>query len=200
MASFSNIFTIDSNPFGKSYGEWSVQWWQWICEIPKEKNPAFDNEGDLIHINQNDAHVIFLCQTIEGVENNPIRRNYIPAGKAIFMPIINWISIMGEDGNTDQELLETAKKRMDVVSKLELIFNDVKTNKGLEKYRIRSPFFYINLPNNNIFGIESGIKRCISDGYWLFFHPNFGNLKLSTFSSCSSGITQIKVQYILNLK
>jgi len=82
MVRFSNIFPIDSNPFGKSYGEWSVQWWQWLCEISKEKNPAYDKEGELTHINQNNPHVLFLCQTVEGVENKPIRKNYISDGKS----------------------------------------------------------------------------------------------------------------------
>jgi len=47
---------------------------------------------------------------------------------------------MGEDGNTDQELIETAKERMDVVGKLELIINDNKVTKGLEKYRSQITF------------------------------------------------------------
>jgi hypothetical protein len=166
-----------------------------------------------MHKIQNNPHVLFLCQTIEGVENKPIRKNHISDGKSIFMPIINWISILGEAGNTDQELIETAKERMDVVGKLELIINDNKVDKGLEKYRIRSPFFYIHVPDNKHIWNRIRYKACcISDGYWIFFHPNYENPRISTFSYCSSGIThqstipteykvkplRIIIQYIYN--
>ena len=45
---------------------------------------------------------------------------FMGAGKSVFMPIINWISILNVDGQTDEELASVAKKRMDVVSELEV--------------------------------------------------------------------------------
>ena len=32
------VFSPDSKPYGMTYGEWSVKWWQWIESIPKEHN------------------------------------------------------------------------------------------------------------------------------------------------------------------
>jgi len=191
------IYPIDSKPYGKSYSEWSIEWWQWLSSIPKNKNPAFDWSGEYVNVNQNDPSILFLCQTYEGVENTPIRRNKITKGRSIFMPIINWISIMGYDGNTDDELIEIARHKMDVIGPLEITINGETINKGLEKYRIYSSFFEINLPENNIFGILSGKKRCISDGYWIFLKPISKNISLHSFSSCSSGLTNIKVSYEL---
>ncbi len=193
------IYPIDSKPEGKSYSEWSVEWWKWLSSIPKDKNPAFDWSGKYINMNQNNQFILFLCQTYEGVEKTPIRRNKIIKGRAIFMPIINWISIMGHDGNTDDELIEIAKHKMDVIGPLEITLNGETINKGLEKYRVRSPFFEINLPENNIFGISSGNKRCISDGYWIFLKSIIENISLYSFSSCSSGLTNIKVGYELTV-
>ena len=115
------------------------------------------------------------------------------------MPIINWISIIHHDGDCDKQLLEIARNKMDVVGPLEITINGITLNKGLEKYRIQSPFFEIGLPEDNIFGISSGKRRCISDGYWLFLHPVYENVRLSTFSSCSSGATKIKVIYDLTI-
>jgi len=192
-----NFFPIDSKPFGFSYSEWSIKWWQWISRIPKENNPALDWTGSKIYENQVNSRVLFLCQTYEGVKNTPFRRNRITRGTSIFMPIINWISIMHFDGDSDKQLMEIARNRMDVVGPLEVTINGIIVNKGLEKYRIRSPFFEIDLPQNNIFDIPSGNKRCISDGYWIFLQPIFKNLRLSSFSSCSSGATTIKVSYDL---
>jgi hypothetical protein len=192
-----NIFPIDSKPFGLSYSDWSVKWWQWISSIPKNKNPFYDWDGDNVNVNQNDQRVLFLCQTYEGVESTPSRKNIITKGRSIFMPIINWISIMHEDGETDEELMQIAKNKMDVIGPLEITINGITINKGLEKYRVLSPFFEIDLPENNAFGISSGNRRCISDGYWIFLHPISEDLRLSSFSSCSSGVTKIKVNYEL---
>ena len=192
-----NIFPIDSKPFGLSYNDWSVKWWQWISSIPKKKNPFYDWNGDNVNVNQNDPRVLFLCQTYEGVESMPSRKNIITKGRSIFMPIINWISIMHEDGETDEVLMKIAKNKMDVIGPLEITINGITINKGLEKHRVLSPFFEIDLPENNAFDISSGKRRCISDGYWIFLHPISEDLKLSSFSSCSSGVTKIKVNYEL---
>ncbi|MGD1837283.1 MAG: hypothetical protein ACPKPY_04405 [Nitrososphaeraceae archaeon] len=197
MSSQINIFPIESKPLGLTYGEWCIKWWQWICSIPKNNNPLFDWSGNNANVNQNDPHVLFLCQTYEGVKSTPSRKNVITKGRSIFMPIINWISIMYHDGNSDQELLEIAKNKMDVVGPLEITINGITINKGLEKYRVLSPFFEIYLPENNFFGLSSGERRCISDGYWIFLPFIYEDLKLSSFSSCSSGITKIKVKYEL---
>ena len=191
------IYPIDSKPYGVSYSEWSVKWWQWLSSIPKEKNPALDWTGAHVHTNQIYSNVFFLCQTIEGVESIPIRKSTIPLGKTIFMPIINWISIMGQDGDTDKELKEVAQHRMNVVGPLEITINEVTINEGLEKYRVISPFFEIDLSQNNIFGLSSGKRRCISDGYWIFIKLTSKNVRIHTFSSCSSGLTKIKVNYEL---
>lgn len=194
-----NFFPINSRPYGFGYGEWVVKWWQWISSIPKHRNPAFDWNGSQIYENQNNSGILFLCQTYEGVKKTPHRKNLIIKGTSVFMPIINWISLMNYDGESDKQLLEVANQKMDVVGRLELTINGITINKGLEKYRIQSPFFEIDLPEGNLFDIPSGKRRCVSDGYWIFLLPVFRNLNLSSFSSCSSGITKIKVNYNLNV-
>jgi hypothetical protein len=191
------FFPIDAKPYGASYREWSIKWWQWLSSIPKHNNPAFDWSGAKIYENQHDLPILFLCQTYEGVRNTPFRRNRIAKGTSIFMPIINWISIMHYDGDSDTQLLEIARSKMDIVGPLEITINGITINNGLEKFRVQSPFFEIDLPKNNLFDLPSGKSRCISDGYWLFLYPVYENLRLSSFSSCSSGVTKIKVNYEL---
>lgn len=199
MSSHPNVFPVDSKPFGLPYSEWCIKWWQWISCIPKYDNPAFDWSGIKVYKNQNDSRVLFLCQTYEGVKNIPLRRNRITRGSSIFMPIINWISIMGHDGNSDKQLLEIARRKMDVVGPLQITINGEKVSKGLESYRIESPFFDINLPENNLFGLSAGKKRCVSDGYWIFLRPILESTRLSSFASCSSGATKISVDYDLTV-
>jgi len=193
------IFPIDSKPCGLTYSEWSTKWWQWLLSIPKSNNPAFDSTGTYANVNQNDPNVFFLCQTIESVASVPNRTITLPANRSIFMPIINWISTLHKDGETDREMIAIAKERMDVVANLEVTINGTTIKEGLEKYRARSPFFDIILPEDNIVEVPAGPTRCVSDGYWIFLEPLKKDTKLSSFSSCSSGVTKIRVSYDLNI-
>jgi hypothetical protein len=196
-----SIFPIHSKPLGYTYEEWSARWWQWLLSIPKSKNPAFDSTGANANINQNYPNVLFLCQTYEeGAPFVPKRTVAVLAGSSIFMPIINWISVLHIDGESEQESVEIANKRMDVVANLQITINGLTVKNGLEEYRVQSPFFGVTLPEGNILGSPSGLIRAVSDGYWLFFKPLQDDTKISSFGSCSSGVTKIGVNYNLSIE
>jgi hypothetical protein len=193
-----SIFPIDSKPYGLTYGQWSVKWWQWLLSIPKEHNPAFDLDGSNANINQNYSPVFFLCQTYEKTNVLPHRTVTVPINHSIFIPIINWISIRHHDGKTDQELLGIAKEKMNVVANLQITLNGISIKKELKVYRALSPFFNVELPEDNIIGLSSGVRRAISDGFWLFLEPRYRKLEIASFGSCSSGLTKIGVMYNIN--
>ncbi|MGH9977284.1 MAG: hypothetical protein ACRD8Z_15830, partial [Nitrososphaeraceae archaeon] len=159
------IFSVNSKPFGYTYEFWSVRWWQWLLSIPKSISPAFDPTGVHANINQNDPNVFFLCQTYEeGTPSIPNRTITIPAGRSIFIPIINWISILHIDGETDQELIEIAKNRMDVVGNLKFAVNGLTVDMGLDRYRVQSGLFEVALSKDNILLLPPGTVRAVSDG------------------------------------
>jgi hypothetical protein len=122
----------------------------------------------------------------------------MPKNYSIFMPIINWISLLEHDAKTDQELLAVAKERMNVVRNLEFRVNGLQVTELME-YRVLTPFFDVELPQNNIMSLSPGIRRAISDGFWLFLKPQSESIKISSFGSCSSGQTRIGVTYKINL-
>ena len=140
----ASIFPIDSKPFGYTYGEWSARWWQWLLSIPMPRNPAFDFTGANANMNQNHPNVFFLCQTYEGVASIPIRIVTLRAGKSIFMPIINWVSILHNDGETDQELIDIAIRKMDVVANLQITVDGITIKKGLEGTGLGLHFFRLS--------------------------------------------------------
>src|SRR6476659_4355633 len=39
------MYSVDSKPYGLSYGEWTAKWWQWLYSIQREVNPANDDTG-----------------------------------------------------------------------------------------------------------------------------------------------------------
>jgi hypothetical protein len=195
-----SIYSLASKPFGLTYAEWSVKWWQWLLSISKPNNPAFDSSGLHAGVSQNEPNMFFLCQTIEGDDLIPTRTTSIPAGRAIFMPVINWISTMDVDGKNDLQLLSVAKEKMDVISDLSIVVNGVKINEQLNHYRVNSPLFLAELPDNNILCLPPGRRQFAADGYWICFQPRTSSIKVSTFGSCSAGITKISINYNLYIK
>src|SRR5262245_39640011 len=41
----ARVFPPDSLPFGKDYGAWSAEWWQWAFSMPASENPLLDETG-----------------------------------------------------------------------------------------------------------------------------------------------------------
>jgi len=197
-----SVFPIESSPYGLTYSEWSARWWQWLLSVPRSRSPAFDRSGDNANVNQFDPNVFFLCQTIDSIKEDRTTQDRaitMRAGRSVFMPIINWVSVLHVDGQTDEELVSVAKKRMDVVSELQVVIDGVTIKEGLEQYRVGSPSFDVVVPEDNIFGLSPGLRHFVSQGYWIFLKPLEKNTKLSTFGSCSSGINKFGINYDITL-
>jgi hypothetical protein len=50
------------NVFGRTYGEWSATWWQWLLSIPAPTNPMLDPTGQHCDVGQSDL-LFFLLTT-----------------------------------------------------------------------------------------------------------------------------------------
>jgi hypothetical protein len=193
-----SLFPIDTRPYGLTYGEWSARWWQWLLSIPRSSSPAFDATGYNANVNQDDSNVFFLCQTVDSIQEGGAvqhRTIFMRARRSVFMPIINWVSILDVDGQTDEELSSVAKKRMDVVSELDVKINGISIKQGLNRYRAISPFFTMMLPEDNIFNLSPGFRGFVADGYWIFLKPTEKDIKLTTYGSCSSGLNKFGINY-----
>jgi len=162
-------------------------------------NPIIDETGEKSWTGQEYRQAIFLCQTIENSASIPKRNLTITSGTAALMPIINWISIEREDGNSNYDLRRKAKEKMDVIQKLEVSINNLNFKKDLERFRIMTAVFEVYLPENNILDVPKGIRRAISDGYWLFFRPLCHPVDIRSFGTCSSGATEIAVSYHIDI-
>jgi hypothetical protein len=157
-------------------------------------------DGKNAYLCQIHGRVFFLCQTLESSVKIPLRTIKIPKQTSVFMPVINWVSVLHEDGETDEQLLRIARERMDVVKDLQIHINEITlTTDILKKFRTESPFMDVFLPRNNILGHPRGQSRMVSDGYWIFLKPISENIRIESLGSCSSGITNIGVNYKINV-
>ena len=180
-------------PFGKSYHEWSAEWWKWQLSLPASDHPAFSVDGQNCGAGQS-GKVWFLTGafTTEFPENefNTIVREScsVPAGKAIFFPIINIecstiedepyrLIEEGEDENADTCAAKFVDGSVAVVKDLSVAI-DGKPLKKLEAYRFQSPVFIFEFEKreDNILGVDCSMKDCenaraVSDGYWIMLPP-----------------------------
>jgi hypothetical protein len=169
------VFPPDEVVFGRTYGEWSAEWWQWNFSIPVPSNPTFDTTGQHCVIQQS-RPVFFLAGIATGV---PVTRACtVPSNTPLFFPLINVECSNVEPppffGSSDEERLACAQQFLDDVgiSTLKATIDGVDV-KSLRRFRVASPPFDFRMPaqNNILFlpGVTSG--RSASDGYWLMLKP-----------------------------
>lgn len=202
MSTKFELFTREENPFGKSWEQWTIEWWQWLFSIPKQNNPALDETGENfeLNFNNNDNNVIFLAGS--DVNRGKIFRTIsIPIDKAILFPVINFITSYLENPflKTEKDLIFSAKSNIDDILLREVELDGIQIQIS-EKHRIRSPIFNLFLPENNLYDIEPGYTKAISDGYWIFLkNLSHESHTIHTRGSCLAGKIKIDVTFSINI-
>jgi hypothetical protein len=173
------VLPTNSHAFGKTYGEWQAAFWQWNFSLPADQHPLTDTAP--VSAGQS-GHVWFLGGTFAptvgpgGEFIGQVTRDVtIPAGTALFFPIINAESSTAEgNGTTAAELSANSKFLVDFVQTDSLFAQiDGKPLHDLTSYRGQSPAFtYGPLPDNNLLGVPAGTTSLsVSDGYHLLLAP-----------------------------
>ena len=142
-----NTISPSSVHRGRTYGEWSAKWWQWAYSVPRSRNPLLDQDGQNSHEGQN-GPVWFLVATFgEGNYVHAQRNCSVPAGRAIFVPILNVCFNNKQHGEkkTELELLDMARSDIDTAFVLEASV-DGENIRNLHDYRAESPLFSVHAP------------------------------------------------------
>jgi hypothetical protein len=79
------VFDTNSNPYGMTYAEWIAKWWQWAYSIPKNVNPAYDDDEKYRNVHQNDPVWFFPGS----YGKDAVRECTVPSGASILFPILN---------------------------------------------------------------------------------------------------------------
>ena len=129
--------------YGRTYADWTAAWWQWAFSIPLASNPLFDNGPCTIG---QSGPVFFLG----GSFTTPIvtRNCTVPAGKALFFPILNQEEsvdeekvnpfVPGSPALTVNALRALLEPTFDIATDLQVDL-DGKSLKDLQPFRIQSP-------------------------------------------------------------
>jgi hypothetical protein len=72
------------------------------------------------------------------------------------MPLINWISTLHIDGETDEELIKVANQRINSIQDLEFVINEKPFKVDFGNSRFSSGIFEAVLPDDNILDATPG--------------------------------------------
>jgi hypothetical protein len=196
------VFAIDSNPYGISYEDWTIKWWQWVLSMPVEINPKTDKTGEHCQEGQGSLPVFFLSNGDGSVTE---RRCTVPAEKAILIPVSVVECSLAEQSGTNEQELDTCAREDQSSNPTLFLSVDGRQIQQIEKYRIHSRAFNVTFPENGLYGAKAGPSRAVSDGYYLIFEPMPpGEHEIHIKSSLTNPTTGIlffadEVKYHLNV-
>jgi len=161
--------------FGKTYGDWSAEWWRWALSVPAATNPVADTTG--AHCGEGQSgQVWFLAGTFGGAVT---RACTVPSDKHLFFPVLNAVFGAAVGDCTGPADCDVAALRAGAAAfvenprQLQADIDRVRLGKSdLLAFRVQSPEFTVQVPEGAIFGLPKGAFRPnVSDGYWLLLAP-----------------------------
>lgn len=155
----SHWIPADTSVDEASQARWSERWWQWVGRFAEaEGKPYLDPDGSLCAQHQDQGPVWFLAGTDGNFD--AVRTCRVPAGKHLFVPLINWVVTRGVGEVSCAEKQAQARRFADhVVSGLALL--DGRPVGELQRMRVAS---------GTCFASPDGSSGA-SDGYWLMLKP-----------------------------
>ena len=150
------VMDRDSVAYGRTYSEWSAAWWQWALSIPASQHPLFDTAD--CSVGQS-GPVWFLggkfCATNQSNcgTSNVVRSCSVPAGKALYIPILNaeWTSLELGDPKVQIDWM-----RADLASAMDGTTNEFdidgkQIRNLLQDFGVQSTAFVFTIPDDNLF-------------------------------------------------
>lgn len=163
-----DVYGPNSKPFGKTYGEWSAEWWQWAVSIPTGDNPVADTTGGSCVVGQR-GPVWFLAGSFGGTVT---RSCTIPQNTALFFPVLNsFCDNVGVDPPmTADQLRQCASYGFDTA--IVSVEVDGQSIGNLNDFQFASPLFSHSVPKKNILGYPAGTTfPAAGYGYYLMLQP-----------------------------
>jgi hypothetical protein len=161
----ARVFPMRLEPFGMSYEDWSIKFWQWLISIPADRSPVTDETGERTGVAQIGQPIFNLVFSGKG----KVQREWtLPAGQHILIPV-NVVEISLAEfptAKTDDDLHKLAEED-ESSNPFVFLSVDGKEFQNLAQYRVHSRAFDVNFPDNPIFGHQHGPSRAVSDGYWV---------------------------------
>lgn len=206
------ILPVHANAFGTTYGELAIEWWIWAYGAPSGQSPIEDETGEDGYFGQ-EGKVWFLAGTTGDPEADPTTRYVtVPAGKALFFPIMNmcWVTYADEPGPGEEGYTDEDEARFIMNWIMGMAYDLSCTIDGAEvqdvaEYRAESPT--IDFPilegtvGQDVTGWEeSGLYSFgMADGYWLLLAPLSEGEHVIQFSGSHAWGWSVDVTYFITV-
>jgi hypothetical protein len=169
----AGVFAPGSIPYGKTYGEWSALWWQWVLSIPERENPL--THADKAPVGDG-GPVVFLAGMLGGVAE---RSCPLPAGKALLFSVLSNAYVGNLDSDTEPVMRAWCKDATDHITNLWASVDGVPLH-GLQGFRFQSPDMFLIAfdPVDPLFGpldprppYPPLTYPTFVEGYWVMLEP-----------------------------
>jgi hypothetical protein len=120
-----------------------------------DRNPVTDETG--ANAAQGQSGQVWFLAGVFNATGTATRTITVPAGKALFFPIVNnaWISTGPSDPQTADAIRPLIAPVVNGATDLACEIDGIPV-KNLHRYRTESPLFNVTLPDNNLFGLPAG--------------------------------------------
>ena len=117
---------------GATQEEWSKRWWRWALSFDDDDSPLADPDGRFCAEGQT-GPVWFLAGSFGTART--VRRCHVPAGKTLFFPLVNYITLEPDD--EDEPCASLKRRAAELTPAPAALVLDVngKRFKGLQAHR-----------------------------------------------------------------
>ena len=201
----------DSVAYGRTFAQWTAAWNQWADSIPTSTHPLFDN-GDCSVGQTGDVWFLggkFCANGATCDWANVVRSCTIPAGKALFMPILDNENSAIEMGNPNaqiNDLRASVEASTQSFHDMSFEIDGVSVPHLQEKYMVQSVAFAFTMPEDNFFtavgvpGVTAGTYfPAVDQGVYVMLSPLPRGLHVIHFHG-EAGTWVLDVTYNLTVK
>ena len=209
----TKVYPPDGVAFGKTYGELTGAWWDWAVNQPPDMNPILDETGAFCHVGQDEDYgqgrrIFFLAGNFGGTT---VRACSVPAGKALFFPIVNGLWIAPEECATADECRTIVNDFLGFPAAIACTIDGVPVE-DIRAYRAQSP------PGGSPFHIRAGglleslapdfyVPRgyttgSVAHGYWPLVKLGEGREHVIRFTAASANPAapfELDVTYLITV-
>jgi hypothetical protein len=179
----SLIAPINSLPAGQTYGRWAASWWEWLLQIPAAENPVLDTTGQ--YCAQRQVDVVWFLAGVFG-SGTTARTCKIPAGRSLFLPLINnaYFAFLSDPPAQRTEEYVRGQASCTQPTQITVSIDGSRVPHPTEYFTgasgSQSPIFNVQLPPGNVFGAdetaipELALNPSAEQGYYLFLQVAAG--------------------------
>jgi hypothetical protein len=183
----------------------SAKWWQWGLSQPASRSPLTDTTGRFCAQGQR-GHIWFLAGNFNGSPASPISRHCtVPAGKALFFPLVNQFS--GYQIGVDPADLDSVAAQRAIVAA-----TGIQSSTGLSvmvdgrsarfAFEESVPFKVLFPPKDNLFGLTHNLvlKPTVDAGYYSYLRPLCPGRHKIVFTGIEPGQRKMRTTYYLTVR